>query len=181
MSHGIVFPRSQQLIDFAYEYAKEAHGEQKRKYTGEPYIEHPVEVAKLVMQANPDCEMVCAALLHDVIEDTDKTYEDIRDSGFMFGVADLVLELTDISKPEDGNRAARKKLDREHLAKASERAKTIKLADLISNSKSISEHDPRFAEVYMHEKKMLLPHLKEGDAGLFKKAQAILDNYYFNQ
>lgn len=73
----------------------------------------------------------------------------------------MVDMLTDVSRPEDGNRAARKKLDREHLAKATPEVKTIKLADLIHNTESIVAHDPKFAEVYLEEKRALLSVLKD--------------------
>ena len=113
--------------------------------------------------------MVAAALLHDVVEDTDVSLEDIS---IKFGpdIADLVSDLTDVSKPEDGNRATRKALDRAHTARASAAAKTIKLADLISNSRSIVEFDPHFAKVYLKEKALLLGVLTDGDQILWKKA-----------
>ena len=170
--------RSQGLIDHAYRFARDAHGDQKRKYTGEPYINHPIAVAHIVMTTDPDCEMVCAALLHDVIEDTSKTYEDIRDVGFGDSIARLVVELSDVSKPEDGNRAFRKAMDREHLARACDRAKTVKLADLINNSESITKYDPNFASVYMKEKQLLLPLLKGGDQSLMDSAYRIIVDYY---
>jgi len=176
--HGITFPRSQALIDFAYRYAKEAHGDQVRKYTREPYITHPVAVAKIVMTTDPDCEMVAAALLHDVIEDTDRTWDDINDAGFQFGIADLVLELSDVSRPEDGNRAIRKALDRDHLAGISDRAKTVKLADLIHNSGSIVQHGGGFTPIYMAEKRALLDVLVGGDERLMVKARKIVDDYF---
>jgi len=80
--HGITHGRSQGLIDFAYRYAEEAHKGQVRKYTGEPYINHPVAVARIVAGVTDDCEMICAALLHDVIEDCGKTWQDLVDVGF---------------------------------------------------------------------------------------------------
>ena len=77
--HGIVHSRSQGLIDFAYTFAARAHGSQKRKYTGEPYITHPVAVAKITMTADYcDCEMIAAAILHDVIEDYDVSSEEVE-------------------------------------------------------------------------------------------------------
>ena len=86
-----------------------------------------------------DPEVQAAALLHDVVEDTPVSIKDIED---VFGprVAALVGDLTDVSKPEDGNRAT-KGADRQHTAKASPDAKTVKLADLISNGKSIIKDD----------------------------------------
>ena len=178
MKHGIKHARSQKLIDFACEYATEAHGDQKRKYTGEPYIVHPIEVAMIVASVTDCCEMISAAFLHDVIEDTDKSYEDIHDAGFRHPIADLVQMLTDKSKPSDGNRAVRKEIDRQHISEGSPQAKTIKLADIIDNTKSICEFDPNFAKVYMSEITKLLPMLIDGDKTLFAKANMQIIDYY---
>ena len=177
MTHGIIHNRSQGLIDAAYRFAKIAHGDQKRKYTGESYIIHPVAVAKIVASVTDGCVEIAAALLHDVIEDTDKTYDDIFNAGFRHLVANLVLEVTDVSKPEDGNRAIRKEIDRQHLAKASPSGQTIKLADLIHNTESIVKYDPGFAQVYMREKQLLLEVLTKGDKTLYKHAQKLVFDY----
>jgi (p)ppGpp synthase/HD superfamily hydrolase len=164
------------LVDRALKFATIAHADQKRKYTGEPYIVHPIEVMKIVQTVEHDEAMLAAALLHDVVEDTDVTIEVIADT-FGEDVASLVDDLTDVSKPEDGNRKTRKALDRAHSAKASARAQTIKLADLISNSADILKNDPKFAKVYLAEKELLLEVLTKGDAVLRKQAaqQAELD------
>jgi hypothetical protein len=87
----------------------------------------------------------------------------------------LVEQLTDVSRPEDGNRAKRKAIDRAHTAKASPEAKTIKLADLIDNTRSIVELDPGFAKIYLVEKVLLLEVLQEGDAGLWEMARRMTD------
>jgi (p)ppGpp synthase/HD superfamily hydrolase len=113
--------------------------------------------------------MVAAAWLHDVVEDTGVTIETIR-AEFGTEVAELVGWLTDVSKPEDGNRATRKAVDRAHTAEAPAEAQTIKLADLISNSKSIMEHDPAFAKTYLEEKRLLLAVMTKGDPGLHAEA-----------
>jgi (p)ppGpp synthase/HD superfamily hydrolase len=160
------------IVRKAQVYAMAAHAAvgQKRKYTGEPYIVHPAEVAKIVAGvsgATPD--MVAAAWLHDVVEDTGCTITDIH-MGFGADIASLVSWLTDVSKPEDGPRWYRKKMDREHTAQAPAEAQTIKLADLISNSKSIMAHDPKFAKVYLEEKRLLLEVLTKGDPGLHAEA-----------
>jgi hypothetical protein len=84
-----------------------------------------------------------------------------------------VAALTDISRPNDGDRKIRKAIDRNHLAGASARAQTIKLADLIDNSRSIVERDPDFAKVYLAEKRELLAVLTEGDETLLNRARAI--------
>ena len=160
----------------AIEFATKAHEGQIRKYTGELYIVHPLEVSDIVSSVEHTEEMLMAAVLHDTVEDTDTTIEDI-DREFGSVVAQLVEELTDVSKPEDGNRAFRKALDREHSAQASAQGQTIKVADLISNTASITEHDPDFAKVYMKEKALLLQVLDLADKNLLKKAQKMLDNW----
>ena len=145
---------------------------QKRKYTGAPYWHHCQEVAQMVQLYSSGYETVQAAWLHDVVEDTKIT---IQDLGLFFSskVVRMVEQLTDVSKPEDGNRAVRKALDREHYANASKEAKTIKLADLISNTRDITKHDPDFAVVYLEEKRLLLPYLKGGNPQLFATAERL--------
>jgi (p)ppGpp synthase/HD superfamily hydrolase len=161
------------LIERADAFAAKAHEGQTRKYTGEPYIVHPRAIAELLSEAGLDDEVVAAGLMHDVVEDCDVTVEQIRT---LFGdrVARLVDEVTDVSRPEYGNRAARKALDRAHLAEASPDGKSIKLADIIDNTRSIVPHDPSFARVYLREMRLLLPHLAEGNAALFKRLSDIL-------
>ena len=117
--------------------------------------------------------MIAAALLHDVVEDTDFTLEDIADKTSQ-KVADLVEGLTDVSKPEDGNRKARKAIDKDHLAKQNAEVQTIKLADVISNSQDIKANDPKFAKVYIEEMKALLEVLTKGDKTLYAKAKEIV-------
>lgn len=147
---------------------------QKRKYTGEDYWRHPVEVMVILSEVVPGASeaMHIAALLRDVVEDTGVTLETVRD---LFGetVAAYVEQLTDVSKPEDGNRAVRKALDLAHTALASPEAKLIKLADLINNSRSIIERDPVFAVTYLAEKRALLEVLKEGDPELHRIASEL--------
>lgn len=157
----------------AFEFAERAHRGQHRKYTGEPYIVHPIEVAQIMSMVTGDEEVLIAALFHDLVEDTAVTLEQIRK---VFGerVAVLVHEVTDVSRKEHGNRALRKALDREHLARASFEGKSIKLADLISNTQSITHHDPDFARVYMKEKAALLPLLSDGSPALLMRASALV-------
>lgn len=155
----------------AYRFASAAHGGigQRRKYTDEPYIVHPVAVAELVASVSHTEPMLAAALLHDVVEDTPVTVSEIEHA-FGQQVAELVDWLTDVSRPQDGNRAVRKHLDLLHTAKAPPAAKTIKLADLIDNAKTISTHDRGFWRRYRSEMEALLGVLKEGDPKLWHLA-----------
>ena len=165
------------VVAKALEFATEAHKGQVRKYTNEPYINHPIAVSKLVASVTDNQYMIAAALLHDTVEDTNVTLADInREFGGIIGV--WVENLTDISKPGDGNRAARKLIDLRHTERALPPAKTIKLADLIDNTGSIVERDPKFAVTYMKEKGMLLEALKQGDATLYAQAQKLVDDFF---
>mgnify|MGYP000037361304 CR=1 FL=1 len=138
-------------------YATAAHAAvgQRRKYTDQPYIVHPARVAVTVAKFGGTDEMIAAAYLHDVVEDTGVSIVDIQD---MFGtdVALIVDGLTDVSKPEDGNRAVRKGIDATRLSLASKDAQIIKLADLIDNSDDIVANDPSFGKVFLKEKAHLL-------------------------
>lgn len=163
------------LVERAQLFATAAHAaiNQKRKYTGEDYINHPAEVVSILRHyAKPTTEQVAAAWLHDVVEDTSVSLELICE---IFGdeVASLVEQLTDVSKPEDGNRAKRKAIDRKHTAKCSAEAADIKLCDLISNSKSIVARDKEFAKVYLAEKRLLLEVLQHGNPTLLKMAEQL--------
>jgi (p)ppGpp synthase/HD superfamily hydrolase len=88
------------LVNKAFSYALAAHTGQTRKYTGEPYIVHPFAVSLIVQSVPHTPEMVAAALLHDTVEDTGKTIEEIEQ---LFGkqVASYVGWLTDVSHPQD--------------------------------------------------------------------------------
>ncbi len=156
-------------------FAAVKHRDQVRKYSGESYINHPIEVAKIVAEVSCTEEMICAAYLHDVIEDTDTDYDEIvREFGVT--IADHVNGLTDVSTKEDGNRAARKKLDRDHLSKQDADVQTIKLADLISNTVDIVENDPKFAKVYLVEARELYKVLDKGSVYLRQRLLCILND-----
>ena len=84
------------LIDRAVEYADTKHCHQKRK-DGSPYIIHPLAVAEIVAEMGLDCDAILGALLHDCIEDTDASHEDIEK---LFGqtVAELVEGVTKLTR-----------------------------------------------------------------------------------
>ncbi len=163
------------LVSRAREFATAAHAsiDHRRKYTGEPYIVHPTAVAGIVASIGGRPEMVAAAYLHDVVEDTPVTLQEIE-AEFGPDVASLVEQLTDVSRPGDGNRAVRKEIDRQHSARATSDGQTIKLADLIDNSHTITTHDPGFAVRYMREKRALLDVMTSGDPQLLRQAWSIV-------
>jgi len=162
------------MTDKARVFATAAHMAvgQKRKHTGEDYIVHPVAVAETVLGTRySDDTYIAAAFLHDVVEDTHVTLEQIKDQ-FGQAVHDVVQALTDVPFIENGaNRKARKAIDRDRLAKADAGTQTIKVADLIDNTKTIVEFDPNFAVVYLAEKALLLNVLTKADPTLLSIAR----------
>jgi (p)ppGpp synthase/HD superfamily hydrolase len=153
------------IVDRAIEFATIAHEGQVRKYTGEPYVTHPIAVSKIVATVPHTEEMLVAAILHDTVEDTEVTLEDIERE-FGKEVMALVFWLTDVSQPSDGNRAERKALDHAHLALAPAAAQTIKVCDLIHNTANIRQHDLDFWRVYRKEKLLLMDILVDADPTL---------------
>lgn len=142
---------------------------QVRKYTNAPYIVHPIEVAEIVRSVRHTDAMIAAAYLHDVLEDTKVTEQELR-AEFGDEITDLVVWLTDVSTKDDGPRAVRKALDRAHLSLAPAEAQTVKIADLISNTKTIVKFDPEFAKTYLNEKLAMLEVLTKGDPTLRQQA-----------
>jgi (p)ppGpp synthase/HD superfamily hydrolase len=163
------------LEEQARRYATTAHAEmgQRRKYTDEPYIVHPAAVVELVRSVTDDEVMLAAAWLHDTVEDTPTTLQDIE-SHFGEPVARLVAMLTDSAQPDARNRAARKLAHFRHTADAAPEAQTIKLADIIDNTRSIVRFDPHFARVYLVEKRIQIDLLKQGDARLWQQASTVI-------
>lgn len=158
------------LFSRALIFATTAHAsiDHRRKYTNEPYIVHPIEVAT-ILSANgfDDEEMLSAALCHDVIEDTAIQYNYI--AGELGNrVSSLVFELT--TPVFIGNRELRHTQEVRRLATISPRAQTIKCADLISNTTNIVERDPDFARVYLREKADILDVLIKADKRLHRLA-----------
>lgn len=150
-----------------------AHRNQRRKYEDAPYVVHCERVARIVAEYTDDANVIAAAMMHDVLEDTDVTAEEMR-RVFGDAITDLVLEVTDVWRPSDGKRAVRKEKDKEHLAKSSAGGATIKLADIIDNSLNIAIHDKGFAPVYLREVEAVLQVLKQGDKRLWDRARDTL-------
>lgn len=160
------------LVERAKACAVQPHARinQRLTYNLRPCDAHLKAVADLVASVTDDPETIAAAWLHDIVEDTPTTFEELANE-FGAGVTQLVMELTEVSKPSDGNRTARKEIDRRHLALASPRAKTVKLADVIVNCMDIRRHDERFGRVCIAEMLALLEVLHEGDATLYNRAE----------
>ncbi len=115
----------------AFEFSRDAHEGQERKGDGSPYIDHPTEVARLLHRAgHDDDELLAAAFLHDVVEDTDATLDELEDA-FGTGVRELVEAMTEDKDVEPWE--ARKDHHRDQVEAAGERPALIYAADKIAN------------------------------------------------
>lgn len=169
---------SHPLVLQAVEFATQGHAavNQLRKYSQLPYIVHPLAVMDILLEhcsQEVTPEMLAAAACHDLVEDTHITLDDVRQA-LGDDVAELVFWLTDVSRPEMGNRRTRKALDNAHTAAAPVAAKNIKIADVIHNVKDITENDPGFAKVYIREKQALIDMIGDVDPSMLARANAVI-------
>lgn len=129
------------LILRALAFAAHKHRDQRRKdVEASPYINHPISLANILTNEGgvTDVEVICAALLHDTIEDTDTTPEELERE-FGKAIKSIVLEVTDDKALP---KAERKRLQIEHAAHASGKAKLVKLADKITNLRDVANSPP---------------------------------------
>lgn len=171
MTFDEVLPKTDLSCRAMY-FAMEAHKAQKRKYTEVPYFTHLAEVAGILSTVRNDEDSIATAWLHDCIEDCSVDFTVISET-FSPKVAMGVYLLSDL---ENGNRAERKRQSRERLAKANDWIQDIKVCDLISNTSSIVQHDPKFAVTYLEEKRLLLGVLTKADNRLLEIAWRIIDD-----
>jgi (p)ppGpp synthase/HD superfamily hydrolase len=181
-------PQTEEILMKVAAFAADAHTGQKRKYVDEPYIEHPVRVMYACLAQQQPLVVLCAALLHDVLEDTSVTEDELLAFlGSVFlpqeakSVLKMVVELTDVyikSNYPHWNRQIRKKAELERLKRISSGAQTIKYADILDNCEGITTQDPDFAAVVLKEYQQQVEALPSGDATLrqitTEKIEAVL-------
>jgi (p)ppGpp synthase/HD superfamily hydrolase len=165
----------QALIVKASVFAHKAHEGVARKYNQAPYITHPARVAKATAELSGATEeMVAAAWLHDVVEDTAITLEQIRQE-FGEKVAELVGWLTNEPKVPGENRAARKKKAAVRLNKAPKDAQRIKMLDRMDNLGEMDyKADGSFARVYVEESWDLFYAISNADSDLSERFETTL-------
>ena len=125
----------------AVHFAADKHRDQRRKgVEASPYINHPIQVAEMIARVGDvdDVSVLIAAVLHDTVEDTETTFEELEE---VFGpkVRDLVAEVTD---DKSLPKAKRKKLQIKHTARMSDHAKLIKIADKACNVRDVAHLPP---------------------------------------
>jgi len=161
----------------AIQFATMAHAGQTRKYTDEPFIMHPLRVAEKVQPFAFSDDMVVAAVLHDTVEDTQVTIEEIhQEFGKIVGI--IVGQLTNKSKlMKDKNRRERKIIDVAQAADMNVISQIIRLADMADNLPSILAHGrPDFADLYRAEKLQMMKALSDVSFHpLYKEVAEILD------
>lgn len=173
------------MLDKIIEFTDQAHGEQTRKYTPDRYIVHPVRVMEICREYTDDMAVLAAALLHDVLEDTPTTAQELKKfliplmgEAMSIRTVDLVIELTDVYIKKDyphWNRRKRKQMEKERMEKTSPTAQTIKYADILDNCMEIVKHDPSFARVFLSECKGLLKSMTKGNPVLHERALSVIE------
>lgn len=167
------------IVDLALQWMRSAHRsiDQRRKHSGLPYEVHPEDVVRRVKAAGENEITQAGAAIHDVFEDVSKKNPkySVEEARKILGdeVVNLALEVTDIYTKEaypDLNRRKRHALETIRLSKISPRGKSIKLADIASNTTGCVDADYSFASFYVREKVHVLPVLKDGNPILFKEA-----------
>ena len=133
-------PLDSTLLDRAILFAVHAHAGTERRGKGFPYIVHPLEAVAIVATMTSDQELLAAAALHDTVEDTDTTVEQIR-AEFGDRISSLVEAESDHTGPHESGAAswhARKQTAISRLAGASQDVKTVALGDKLSNMRAIA-------------------------------------------
>ena len=166
------------LILKATQFAADKHRNQRRKDAeASPYINHPIALANVLANEGgvTDLVVLCAALLHDTIEDTNTTAEELK-AIFGEAITGVVLEVTD---DKNLDKPVRKQLQIEHARHASPQAKLVKLADKICNLRDIAATPPadwspeRKAEYFDWAKAVI-----DGVRGVHPQLEAVFDGAY---
>lgn len=168
-----------QILNKIQQFADSAHGEQMRKYSDERYIVHPIRVMETCSAYTDKIQILAAALLHDVLEDTPVTemelllfLETLMDKNVAAQTLKLVVELTDVYTKEAYphlNRKQRKEKETLRIEQTSADAQTIKYADILDNCKEITAADPHFAPRFLKECMTILKVATKGDKQLYEK------------
>lgn len=133
-------PLDTALLDRAIIFAVKAHAGTERRGKGFPYIVHPMEAMEIVATITPDQELLAAAALHDVVEDTDVSADELRRE-FGDRIAALVVAESDVFEDgvsEEDSWHARKKAAIDRLARAPYEAKIVAMGDKLSNMRAIA-------------------------------------------
>lgn len=169
------------LLLRALAFAAHKHRQQRRKdVEASPYINHPISLANILCNEAhiTDVNVICGALLHDTVEDTETTEQELV-SEFGDEIAAIVMDVTDDTTL---GKAERKQLQVEHAAHIRNEAKLVKLADKISNLRDVANHPPpdwpleRRREYFDWAKRVI-----DGLRGIHAPLELIFDREYANR
>jgi GTP diphosphokinase / guanosine-3',5'-bis(diphosphate) 3'-diphosphatase len=171
-----------ELLLKALAFAARKHRDQRRKDPEEsPYINHPIALADVLVNEGgvSDVEVLCAALLHDTVEDTATTHEELAHA-FGARVARIVAEVTD---DKALSKAERKRLQIEHAVRLSPEAKLVKLADKICNLRDVAERPPASWDLarrreYFDWAKRVVDGLRGATSAEMRRLEAAFDAAY---
>ncbi len=182
---------NQALLNDVIAYADRAHGDQLRRYAGDRYIVHPIRVMETCGKYTEDVTILAAAVLHDVLEDTPVSSEELSiwlnslmSAESASRTCKMVIELTDVYTTENypaWNRHKRKRKEEDRMAMISADAQTIKYADILDNAPEIAVHDPDFANRYLQECKALLKRMKSGNQELRQRSLDAVNQWLQHQ
>nr|CAI3971082.1 metal-dependent phosphohydrolase [Ochrobactrum phage ORM_20] len=172
------------LVNMAMAFSIGAHAGigQVRRHDNSAYWKHPERVVRLLVSSGiTDENVLAAAYLHDTLEDTKVTVQDLQ-AIFPPEVVKLVLELTDVYQDKRfGNRKLRKEMEAQRLWSISVEAQNVKLADFLDNWSTISTQEPKFAETFAREKRMIISGFKgEVNKKLLESANKEIDTFLQN-
>jgi (p)ppGpp synthase/HD superfamily hydrolase len=173
------------ILEQIHGFAARAHQGQFRKYPHEPYIHHPERVMEICAHCTKDLSILGAALLHDILEDTTTTKEQLTsylntllEPGERDKMIQLIDEMTDIytkDKYPHLNRDKRKALESERIRQTSGDSQTIRYADIIDNCTGLENQDPEFAQTFLCECQHLLKVINKGSPQLYIQAELIVN------
>lgn len=165
-----------EILERITDFGDQAHGEQMRKYAPDRYMVHPVRVMQKTREYTDDIAVLAAALLHDVLEDTQVGKQEINaflhellPTKSVAKAVAIIEDLTDVYIKENYqklNRRERKAKELERLRNIQPDSQTVKYADILDNTLEIVEKDPAFARVYLREVKEVLKVLNQGNSHL---------------
>lgn len=165
-------PLDTQLFDKALKFATDAHSGTERRGKGFPYIIHPMEAVAIVATITSDQELLAAAVLHDTVEDTDVTIEDIRNE-FGERVATLVDHET-AQLPKDLPWRTRKQSQADLIASAPRDSKIVALGDKLSNLRAIANDYEQIGDELW--KRFSAPNGKEDVAWYYRQLAVALSD-----
>lgn len=140
-------------------FAANKHEGQFRKMSGAPYITHPMKVVRILQSVGvKDENLLVSAFLHDTLEDTNTSYDELKQE-FSSTIADLVKELT--SSKEEIKRMGKTEYLSKHMARMSQGALTIKLADRLHNVSDLNTMKPAKATQYAQQTADILKYLRK--------------------